>query len=96
MRLPYDPKPYRLMDVKGAQITFRRGEKEKKRSREEIEIVKERPQHLSMQDISMTTRKTDSDKEMERNPDLESNSHREQEEEKWSKKDSRAQETGGG
>ena len=31
---PYDPKPYTVVDVKGAQVTCSRGGKEKKRTKE--------------------------------------------------------------
>ena len=37
---PYDPKPYTVVDVKGAQVTFSRGGKEKKRTKEKIKVVK--------------------------------------------------------
>ena len=47
MKLLYDPKPYIVIGIKGAQITCRRGGKEKRRSKEKIKVVREAttPQH---------------------------------------------------
>ena len=64
---PYDPKPYIVVGVKGAQVTCWRGGKEKKRSQEKIKVVRERPQHFSSHNpsVGLTTRDTDSDSEEE-------------------------------
>ena len=43
---PYDPKPYTVVEVKGTQVTARRGEKERKRNKVKVKVVKERPLHL--------------------------------------------------
>ena len=63
VKLPYDPKPYTVGGIKGAQITCQRGGKEKKRSQEKIKVVKMRPQHLRYRSETMNTRDTDSDAE---------------------------------
>ena len=46
MKPPYDPNPYKVVEVKGAQITCSRGGKEKKRTKEKIKVIKERPEYL--------------------------------------------------
>ena len=43
---PYDPNPYKVVEVKGAQITCSRGGKEKKRMKEKIKVIKERLEYL--------------------------------------------------
>ena len=46
IKLPFDPKPYTITEVKGTQVTARRGEQERKRNKVKMKIVKERPEHL--------------------------------------------------
>ena len=43
---PYDPNPYEVTEVKGAQITCSQGGKEKKRPKEKIKVIEERPEYL--------------------------------------------------
>ena len=65
VKLPYDPKPYMVVDVKGAQVTCSRGGKEKKRTKEKIKVVKERPEHLKTGGQTTRDTNTDDDTEME-------------------------------
>ena len=46
---PFDPKPYTVTEVKGTQVTARRGGKERKRNQFKMKVVKERPAHLQPQ-----------------------------------------------
>ena len=43
---PFDPKPYTITEVKGTQVTARRGGQERKRNKVKMKMVKERPEHL--------------------------------------------------
>merc|ERR1712059_54793 len=70
MRLPYDPKPYEVMEVKGAQVTCRRGGKEKKRPKEKIKIVEERSEYLTRGWTNRDTQ-TEEDTEVEINLTME-------------------------
>ena len=63
VKLPYDPNPYTVVEVKGAQVTCSRGGKEKKRMKEKIKVVKERLEHLNRG--GQTTRDTNTNDETE-------------------------------
>ena len=41
VKLPYNPKPYTVVGVKGAQVTCQRGGEEKKKSQEKIKSENE-------------------------------------------------------
>merc|ERR1712059_96780 len=71
VRLPYDPKPYKVTEVKGAQVTCRRGGKEKKRPKEKIKIVEERPEYLTTKSQTHRDTQIDEDTEVEINLTLE-------------------------
>merc|ERR1712059_35992 len=63
----YDPKPYEVTEVKGAQVTCRRGGKEKKRPKEKIKIVEERPEYLTTRGQTHRDTQIDEDTEVEIN-----------------------------
>ena len=41
IKLPFDPKPYTITEVKGTQVTARRGEQERKRNKVKMKVGKE-------------------------------------------------------
>ena len=43
---PFDPKPYTITEVKGTEVTARRGGQERERNKVKMKVVKERPEHL--------------------------------------------------
>merc|ERR1711864_42419 len=71
VRPPYDPKPYKVTEVKGAQVTCRRGGKEKKRPKEKIKIVEERPEYLTTRGQTYRDTQIDEDIEVEINLTIE-------------------------
>ena len=43
---PFDPKPYVVTEVKGTQVTARRGDRIRVRNKAKVKLVEERPAHL--------------------------------------------------
>ena len=68
---PYDPNPYKVVEVKGAQITCSRGGKEKKRTKEKIKVIKERLEYLRQGDQTIRDIHTYEETEVEINLNLE-------------------------
>ena len=68
---PYDPNPYKVVEVKGAQVTCSRGGKEKKRTKEKIKVVKERPEYLKQGGQTTRDVYTDYETEVEINLNVE-------------------------
>merc|ERR1719319_1542724 len=46
---PWDPSPYSVVKVQGSKVTATRGEQTRARAKNHIKVVKERPEHLQMQ-----------------------------------------------
>ena len=70
---PFDPKPYVVTEVKGTQVTARRGTKERKRNQVKMKVVKERPEHLqprrSSREQAEDSESDESDVDIQLNPD---------------------------
>ena len=60
---PFDPKPYTVTEVKGTQVTAKRGGKEMKRNKVKMKVVKDRPAHLWAGTNSWMEEEEDSDTE---------------------------------
>ena len=45
-KLPFDPKPYQVKEVRGTQITVVRGKQQKVRSKEKVKLLRDRFKHL--------------------------------------------------
>ena len=46
MNPTFDPTPYDVTEVKGSQVTARRGDKVKTRNMAKVKLIKKRPEHL--------------------------------------------------
>ena len=63
---PFDPEPYTVTEVKGTQVTARRGGKERKRNKVKMKVVKERPVHLQLRaSMGMEEEEEDTDSELD-------------------------------
>jgi hypothetical protein len=45
---PWDPNPYKVLEVKGSKVTAERGEQRRSRAKNHIKVVKERPEYLKV------------------------------------------------
>ena len=45
---PWDPNPYKVIEVKGSKVTAERGEQRKARAKNHLKVIRERPEHLKV------------------------------------------------
>ena len=50
LKTPCDPKAYTVHEIKGAKLKLKRGEKTKERARNNVKLIKRRPEGLRIQD----------------------------------------------
>ena len=47
---PWDPKPFKVVQVEGSRVTARRGEEKKARAKNHVKVVKVRPDYLRVEE----------------------------------------------
>ena len=69
IKSPWDPQPYKVVQVEGSKVTTQRGEEKKARAKNHIKVVKERPVYLQVKGWQQFQKKEDTDLDLEVSPE---------------------------